>query len=104
MAETGDFSVKLTSQARENSPPATALLMHQDIDNSDDVYLLRTREHPRLSLVSIPVTPKNYLSWSQNVVTYLKSKGKEVFIFRTLPRPKFGEPNYVRWGKIDAMI
>lgn len=78
--------------------------MKYDLGNSDDVYLLGTREHSGLSLVSVSLTLKNYLLWSQNVVTSLEAKRNKVFLFWTLPRPKFGEPNYVRWGTNDAMF
>lgn len=84
------------SQDGENSPTKIPLLLDQENSNSDDVYLLGIGEHPGLSLISVPLTSKNNLSWSLDIVTSLESKGKEAFIFGTLPRPKFEELDYVR--------
>lgn len=63
------------SQADENSPTMTPLLIDHEVDISGDVYLLEIGEHPGLCLVSVPLTLKNYLSWNRDVVTSLEAKG-----------------------------
>lgn len=39
MADTSRSFVKNDSQAGENSPPHTLLLLKNEVENSDDVYL-----------------------------------------------------------------
>lgn len=95
MTDSSEVYVKVASRVGENSPlqnPFNSLL-DQDVDDSSDAYLLGTREHPGLSIVSIPLNSKNYLSWSNNIITSLKANKKERFIFEVLPIPKFGHPD-----------
>lgn len=55
--------------------------------NTPDVFLLGTGDHASLNLISILLNDKNYVAWSQNLMTSLEAKEKEGFIIGRLPRP-----------------
>lgn len=72
MDVSSDDSVKNGSQESEFSPQAPGLL---EIPVSVvDAYTLGIGDHPELSLLSIPLNSKNYLSWSDNILNNLIAK------------------------------
>lgn len=103
MAQFSKSSVKNTSHSSDIFARTPTLVEHKSL-KIVDVYVLGSDEHPKLSLFSIPLNATNYLSQRHDVLTSLATKGKEGFILRTLPKPKFGDPNYNMWNKNNAML
>lgn len=83
--------------------PKTPMLLDHPIIIFD-AYTLETGDHPVLSLVSLPLTTKNSLGWSQDIMTSFTAKSKEGFIVGTLPKPTLGDIKYKRWIKNDSML
>lgn len=95
--EPSNASVKGDSQARDYSPCVPRLLESPPIIS--DFYTLGICGHPGMSLVFVPLTPSNYLGWSDDIMNNLIAKSKEGFISGTLPKPNPIEPEYKFWIK-----
>lgn len=76
---------------------------------SGEIYLIFHRCHcqsqtyPGLSLTSVPLkSDNNYISWSNNIVTCLMTKG--IYINGKLPQTAEKAPEYAVWEENDSMI
>lgn len=97
-----DASVKNDSQSGKYSPKTPGLVELPAA--TSDVYNLGTGDHPGMSLVSVLLTPNNYLGWSDDILNNLTAKGKEGFRTGSLPKPNPTDPVFKLWIKNEAMI
>lgn len=102
MEAPSDESVKNESNEGELIPQSPGLL--ELPRNGVDAYALGIGDYPGLSLVSVPLTTTNYLSWNDDILNNLTAKGKEGFITGLLPKPNPVDAEYKQWVKNDAMI
>lgn len=59
------------------SSSKTPLLLDQKRAYVSDAFILSSWDHPRMNLTSVPfIGIKNYISWSQDILTSLEAKGK----------------------------
>lgn len=56
-------------------------------EDSSSPYFLYNGDHPRLILVSYPLSGTNYNTWSRSMVMALTAKNKLGFVDNTIPRP-----------------
>lgn len=97
-----DIYIRNGSDVCENSPQLPELL---EVPAAIyDVYLLRTGDHPGISLVSLHLNSNNYLGSSDDILNNLITKGKRGFITGNLPKPNPIFADYKLWIKNDAMI
>ncbi|KAL0402447.1 UNVERIFIED_CONTAM: hypothetical protein Slati_4274600 [Sesamum latifolium] len=61
-------------------------------------------DHPRMSLVSVPLDGNNYLSWSQSIRLALGAKQKLCFIDGTCTKPAENKEELEQWQRVDCMV
>ena len=63
----------------------------------EDVFNLQNVDHPRMVLVSVPLTENNFLPWIKVVKISLVAKAKLGFIDGTIDPPSQNSTLYVSW-------
>jgi hypothetical protein len=74
-------------------------------ENSSSPFYLSNGDHPRLVLVSQPLTGPNYNTWRRSMIASLIAKNKMAFIDGSLPQPSLAdEATFHAWTQCNNMI
>lgn len=75
----------------------------READEGDSLQLGNS-DHSGMSLVTVPLTGKNFLAWSRSVRIALGAKMKLGFIDGTIETPAKNSPQFVKWNRVNCMI
>lgn len=62
---------------------------------------LHSSDHPGMTLVTAPLTGKNFLAWSRSVKIALGAKMKLGLIDGSVGTPEKTSPNYEKWLRVN---
>ncbi|KAL0289760.1 UNVERIFIED_CONTAM: hypothetical protein Sangu_2604200 [Sesamum angustifolium] len=65
---------------------------------------LHESNHPRMVLVSAPLTGNDYLNWNFGVKRALRVKMKLGFIDGTSITPSANDPHFKQWIRVESMV
>ncbi|XP_076887035.1 uncharacterized protein LOC143537059 [Bidens hawaiensis] len=67
-------------------------------------YYIQASDYPRQMHVRDALTDNNYISWAQEMMSFLFAKNKTGFIDGSLKKPEPTSTEYTPWMRCDAMI
>ncbi|XP_010272570.1 PREDICTED: uncharacterized protein LOC104608320 [Nelumbo nucifera] len=77
--------------------------LSKDLNNGDPLYL-QSFDHPRMILVSTPLTGNNFLTWSKSMMIALEAKVKLGFIDGSCEKLEKESPLYKQWNRVNCMV
>ncbi|XP_065858933.1 uncharacterized protein [Euphorbia lathyris] len=84
-------------------PPVDFSSLHTDNKISFQ-YQLTTADNPGVSLVTVPLDEKNYVSWTRAIILALSTKEKLNYILCDDFQPTQGSLMYSHWKRVDSMV
>lgn len=73
-------------------------------DPIPDHLALQNADHLGMSLVSVPLSGENYLTWSRSMLLILRAKDKLSFINGKVETPPEESSEFEKWIKVDSMV
>jgi len=71
---------------------------------NDDPLNLQPANHPRLQLISLKLTGRNFQRWCKSVRIALRTKGKFGFIDGSCKKPTENSSQFSQWIRCDSTI
>ena len=83
---------------KEKKPPPTFEIPNHHL-------YLHHSDHPRVVLISQPLTKDNYSTWSRAMIMAMNAKNKVSFINGSIPKPSnSSEAELQQWNRCNAMV